>query len=227
MMRKITCWSVTTALLLNCTYGTIKYYDYQYYVKTQTIVISERVGEEIDPEERRKFDLFGGIVDFKTATFYGIEEGGYNIEIITEDKKFLAVNRDPMAVEILRDYIDRFEELENDRLPFEGKWQIIDYDTLGQPITQREVNNRSNRGAACLFGGIAGGLLGFFPSLYLGFAIARGRSDILEKEFGTIFTVIAVGLVTSVIAGAAMGSEIGKGNTIKKIKESRKPRVVE
>ena len=56
---------------------------------------------------------------------YWLEDGGYVFEIATDGQKFVAVNRDPKAVMILRDYISDYEEISADRTPFESKWDAF------------------------------------------------------------------------------------------------------
>jgi hypothetical protein len=216
---------IVIMLLLQCSYG-VQYYDYHDYDMEQPIVINERIGETIDPEERRQFDLFPGIENFTSATFYGPSTIGYAVEIVTENKKYISTNRDPMAVEILSDYIKHYEEIEVDRKPFEGRWQIVAYDAIGFPITQTEVNSECNESAGCVTGGVAGGCLGFFPSLLIGLAYGRRKTDILEEEFDTIMTITLAGSAIFAVGGAALGKEIVKNNALESIKDSRRLRTI-
>ena len=107
-MRRMIGIIVLVFFVFNCTYTAKHYLAYE---RTELIVVSERVGETIDPEERKQFNLFQGIDDFKAAHFYSIEGGGYEVEIITEREKLRAANMDPKAIEIMQDYINRYEEI--------------------------------------------------------------------------------------------------------------------
>jgi hypothetical protein len=222
--EKLIC-CIAIVVLLHCTYG-VQYYDYHNYKLEQPIVASERIGETIDPEERRQFDLFPGIQNFTSATFYGPLTIGYVVEIVTENKKYISVNSDPMAVEILNDYIEHYEEIEIDRMPFEGRWQIAGYDVLGFPITQNEINSECSESAGCVTGGIAGGCLGFSSSLLIGLAFARNKTD-LEAELDNIMTITLTGSAICAIGGAALGRTIVKHNAFESIKDSRRLRTIE
>ena len=43
----------------------------------EIIIISERVGKEIDPEEREKFKLFEGINGFQSAVYIKLPDNRY------------------------------------------------------------------------------------------------------------------------------------------------------
>ena len=58
--------------------------EYHQYERGYAIIISERVGEKVDVEERVHFGLLKGIDDFESAGFYDIEGGGY--ELIANDE---------------------------------------------------------------------------------------------------------------------------------------------
>lgn len=217
-MRKRVAFIVVTTTLLNCAYNLLHYRDYK---KTKPIVISAYVDETIDSEEREQFDLFPGIDGFKSAMLYGIAEGGYEIRIITENKKLVAVNRDSLVIMILRDYINRYEEIQNSKGDFEEKWKIVDYDNLGLPITQHEINRIRKPGSGAMWGGSTGCLVGFFPSLVLGRTVGENISE--DYGFPTFLTSWGISLVT----GALLGEKSFRNNALKAIKESRKPRNVE
>jgi len=161
------CWSF---FWFSCTYTAKHYLAYE---RAGLITISERVGETIDPEEREQFALFDGIDDFKAAHFYSIEGGGYEVEIITEQEKLRAANMDPKAVEIMQDYIDRYEEIRSSREAFEKHWKIVDYDTLGQPITHDEIEYvNQHKYAWCCAGGTF--LVSLIPNALFSFFVVGG-----------------------------------------------------
>ncbi len=227
-MKKTVVFIIVIALLSNCAHNLHHYRDYK---KTRPIVISERVGEVIEPEEREHFSLFPLIVDFKAATFYGIEDGGYEVEIVTASEQLIVVNRDPQAVEILQDYIERYEEIKDSREAFEEKWKIIDYDTLGQPITLGEISNTKKNFYSC---GCAGGnfLVSLIPNALFSFLLVGGLeiSWSSDTEFPRPFPawVSFIGInILAIGAGAMIGNKIDKRNAINLIREARAPRVVD
>lgn len=229
-MKKRISVVVVMALLFNCAYTPRHYLSYG---ETRPIVISPQVGETIDVEEREKFDLFHGIEDFKSAMFYGIPDGGYEVEIITEHSKLVAVNRDTNAIPIMRDYIDRNEEIKDSTAAFEEKWEIVDYDDIGQPITRDEVNRVKryyNYRIGCCVGGC---LLGLVPSAILGIVVAGSSwpwpymplEDPTHPEAGVI--VFIAGLTVSAGLGALLGNKFERSKALKAIKMGRQPRVAE
>ena len=223
-MKKAVVFIVVIALLSNCAYNLHYYRDYK---KTRPIVISPQVGETIDLEEREKFDLFHGIEDFKSAMFYVIPDGGYEVEIITEHSKLIAVNRDTNAIPIMRDYIDRYKEIKDSTSVFEEKWEIVDYDDMGQPITRDEVNSvKGHYYRTCC--GVGGCLLGLIPSAFLGLVVAgpwRGYflTDPTHPTRGWI--TFFVSWTVSGLFGVLSGSALDRSRALKAIKMGRQPRV--
>lgn len=219
-MKKKISLVVLLALLLNCAYTPRHYLDYQ---KARPIVISVQVGETIDHEEREKFELFHGIEDFKSAMFYGISDGGYEVEIITEHSKLIAVNRDTNAISIMRDYIDRYEEIKDSTSAFEEKWEIVDYDDMGQPITRDELNQAQQK-YGCFRSGLLFGILGFVSGGIVGSIL----SPSMEIES---VTYAIIGAFIGGLVGGGIGVQIGRANdrnnALKTIREARKPRVIE
>jgi hypothetical protein len=227
-MKKAVVFIVVIALLSNCAYNLHHYRDYK---KTRPIVISPQVGETIDLEEREKFDLFHGIEDFKSAMFYGIPDGGYEVEIITEHSKLIAVNRDTKAIPIMRNYIDRYEEIKDSTSAFEEKWEIVDYDDMGQPITRDEVNRVKGHGyrIGCCVGGC---LLGLIPSAFLGLLVAGFEMNMMMYPWGgelehpeTGLFVFIAGLTVSAVLSALLGNKFDRSSALKAIKMGRQPRV--
>jgi len=235
-MKRLVAIVVLVSLLVNCTYSAKRYDEYR--VKGP-IVISERVGEVIDAEERERFGLFPKIYvhpvsyPFESATFFELEGGGFEVRIATAHGTVIAVNRDQNAVRILRDYIDNDAEIIDSREAFEKRWGIVGYDDLGQPITKSEIERVRNHLStfACAAGGgglvIAGGLLWAFSTLLeSGFGdpeeLAEGSGDAAR------IVLITAG-VTALVTGA--GFFIGRGldNTRARdaVEASRKPRVLE
>jgi len=219
-MKKMVAYIVVVVLLSNCAHNLVHY---RHYETTRPIVISVRVGEAIEPEERGKYTLFPEIDGFKTAVFYSIADGGYEVRIITENKSLVAVNRDSLAVMILRDYINRYEEILNSKREFEEKWKIVDYDNLGQPITQHELNHIRKPGSGMLIGGATGCLGGSL--VFLALAELIGEHSDAGAGFGDV--AFFSGWALSTATGAWLGEKMSRDRALRAIKESREPRVVE
>lgn len=192
-------------------------------------MISEKVGATIEPAERDKYGLFRNVKNFQSATFYELNGGGYEVEIMTAEHRYIAVNRDSLSVQILRDYIDNYETIKDSIKRFEKKWHIITYDTLGQPITRYEVG-RIYYTCCC-----AGGLGLAMP---FGSAIVATFGEIAYTTifFFTDWKEVDRGLLAmgSALAGGLAGFLVGnmidisqQQSRLKAIKEARKPRVVE
>jgi len=226
-MKRVVAVVVLIALTRNCTYTLKHYTDYN---EVQPITVSERVGEVVDAEEREQFDLYSVISDFKSATFYAIQEGGYKVKIMAGDKMLIAVNRDSQAVAVLRDYIDRYEDIQRSREVFERRWKIIDYDTLGQPITLNELKSFRRNSYSC---GCASGawLVGLVPNFLLSLVAIGGltwnmfgtsESGLSRPIPGWIsFIVINIGTAAT---GAIIGRRLDDKAALSAIKEARLPR---
>lgn len=224
--------------LLNCTSIPLNYLDYK---RDVPLVISNRVGETIEPEEREAFGLFKGLADFKAATFYSIyrpeaHQGGYEVEIITETLKLISVNRDSLAIEILRDYINRYDEIKDSIEKFEKRWKIIAYDDLNLPITQYEVNIIKQNvfasalgSACCLASIIPSAILGVLLGIPLAFSPEPPIFSAIGPEFNPIvfWGTLISGTALSSWIGVRTGDKIDRSYAVKMIKKSRKPKVVE
>jgi len=230
-MKKTLAFIVLVALIVNCVSIPRYYVD---YTRSEQIVISERVGDTIDPDERERFGLFPGIEDFKAATFYGIEGGGYEVEILTARQKLAAVNRDSKAIMILRDYTNRYEEIKESKEGFEKKWEIVAYDALVFPITKSEVNRYSNpatsSGCGC---GTAVLITGLSSLVAAGIAMSNFNifgDGIRPEDIRKANIVLVCGIVCGIIAGIVVHSKKRASNmktALEFIKEARKPRVVD
>ena len=53
----------------------------------EIIIISERVGKEIDQEENDKFKIFEGVKGFQSAVYIKLPDGRYFLKIIYQDEK--------------------------------------------------------------------------------------------------------------------------------------------
>ncbi len=82
------------------------------------MIISDRVGENIDFLERKNYNLFPKVQDFESAVIYQIGKddpeykSGYVVEITkTDGRKYRSVNRDFNGIKILRDYINNYDSI--------------------------------------------------------------------------------------------------------------------
>jgi len=85
--------------------------------KGKIIIISERVGEEIDREERDKFRLFQRINGFQSAVFIKLPDNRYLLKIAyldenTGELKIERIQQSEASIKNRGDYIDRFEEIQ-------------------------------------------------------------------------------------------------------------------
>ena len=108
----------------------------------EIIIISERVGKEIDPEERDKFKLFQGINGFQSAVYIKLADGRYFLKITclddkTGEIKLSRTQQSEMSIKNRGDYIDRFEEIQARREEEERGGEII--------IISEQVGNEIDR----------------------------------------------------------------------------------
>ena len=142
-MKCILSLIVMILCLINCTHSTKRPHE---RTLSGPVIVSERVGEVIDHEEREYFRLFRpesltsyDAYEYRSATIWSINEGGYRLVVSFVDDTIVVVNRDPKGIQILRAYIDNYEDVVESREMFEAKWGIVDHDFLGLPITRQEI----------------------------------------------------------------------------------------
>ena len=227
MRRSVICILLIAFLYCQCS---PRYYS-GYSKINVPLTISDVVGEVIDADERTKYELFKGIDDFEQARFYPILEGGLCAEIQTTNYTLVAVNHEPQMRFILKDYFENYESIQSLKRAFEEKWSIVDYDTLGQPITAREVQMnmplKRSRGGQLTFAGAAAGCLGSClivgaPSLALDVPTDYDNSEDKRR------ILIAGGAAAlGGVSGWFIGRRFDRINALKKIKEMRQPRLVE
>jgi len=236
-MRRVVAIILLMSLILNCSIRVMPKYRER---EEKPIFLHEYVGDNIDSIERQTYALFPSIDGFVEAVLYEHPWGGYEWEIFTEDGRFVAYNEDSLAVAILADYIERHDEIVESNADFERAWDIVDYDVLGQPITQKEVDSvieqlkkrRGRRMAGCLVSGcLSGALLGCL----VGYGVREGPEyPDPEGAFLDLADIpkeaIGIGAVAGALAGLGVGAMAIRSDAqqaIKIIKEGRKPRVVE
>ena len=218
-MKMVRTSVMVVVVALNCSYTLRDYCDCN---ARRPIIVCPSIGPTVDLEERERLGLFLGIDDFEAAEFYVLPEGGYEVWIKTRQSKLIATNRDSLGIKIIRDYIKRCEEIETSREAFEKEWKIVDYDDLGQPITQHEISCVNQRHSCCFVG------LGttFVVSL-LGGIIGVLRSPSLDQEYyENIFQGASIGGAVGAVIGGLLGNKLDRSSAAKAIKRARKPRVV-
>lgn len=226
-MKRIVAGVILLAFTLNCT-SRLRHVPYDKPERLYPIVISERVGDVIDAEEREQFGLFPGIEEFKEAQFYAITGGGYEVQIATETEILVSANHDRDAVVILREYIDEHEEIERNRTTWETRWGVIDYDALGVPITENEVNFAKGQvgSRACATGilscvSIAG------VGAVLGIVMAATMGDASNEESYYPIYAVGAGVLIGLITGAILYFRtLSNVTVLEAIKEARQPRVL-
>jgi hypothetical protein len=224
-MKRTICGVLVAAMLSSCAYTPGRY---DIYKRGKLVEIHERIGEAIEPNEREQYDLFKGVEGFKSAVFYSILEGGFEVVIETENGVLRAVNRDPKALEILYDWIDGYYAYQDEAIAeqhFFNKWGVVDEDTLGFFITKAEISEGKFR-SACV-GGCGCCLLGLIPALAGAMSQISIWIDPFSGEAGTTgeeeanrtFAAVMIG---SFIVGTFIGYVSGGGTIKAGIKKARK-----
>src|SRR4030042_6799410 len=82
------------------------------------VILSEKLGEVIDLEERNAYKLFPAVKGFKSAILYKLPDGTYDFEIIHIDESTgeeiqYRINRSQSQINQLRDHIESSEESRN------------------------------------------------------------------------------------------------------------------
>jgi hypothetical protein len=100
----------------------------------EIVFISERVGKEIDKEERDQFELFPEVKGFQSAVLFKLSENRYILKIAYLDEqtgkpKFLHSRQSEASIKNMRYHIDRFEELQT------RKHQNLKTDYFLEPCT--------------------------------------------------------------------------------------------
>jgi hypothetical protein len=210
IMRRMLIMVTVFSLLINCSYSLQKYRGYE---RGDIITLHESVGEFIDIEERQQYDLFPGVQGFQEARFYNIPNSGCEIRLMTDlgdfRAEFKVTSRDPLTVDILSEYINTCEEFSFSKKDFERNWHILDYDSIGLPITEIEVNYVKRKNFRYIWGGVglvAGGFFGYSIIAWPG---------------------VVIGSVAGWIAGwKTVGKKFDVKEAIKAIKRARQPLLV-
>jgi hypothetical protein len=209
-------------IMLSCTY-TLR--NSSSYERHELITFAKGVGHVIDAQEREQYDLFPGMKDYREAHFYETDSGGFKVEILTERGKFISVNRDVKAWQMLTDYFYQYDTQQYNRQEFEKKWKIVHYDMLGFPITQYEINK--NIGHSCCICGAAGcGLVSLGLSA-LAIVVVAIASDSEEVNSTLFLTALIGGSTAGMATGCLFGNAKDREMAVNMIRQSRMPRPIE
>lgn len=241
-MKQFVSVVIVCSFVLNCTYARRR--DVRYTAKNP-VAVSERVGDVIDSDEREYFDLFLETIyirpltyQYTSATISPSYDGGYVVHISATNGTLCVVNNDPRGLDILAEYIDNYEEIEESREKFEEKWDIVDYDDMGLPITKHEMDimwneiisgkktlsgQRNATGLGAFLGGCLGGILAYAVIKKLGLGSGDDQNDPYEELLNTYLEWTAIFLIggSGLCLGAVAGTSIGyMGSTVPVLTES-------
>lgn len=98
----------------------------------EIIIISERVGKEIDQAEREKFKLFEEVKGFQSAVYIKLPDNRYFLKITYQDEKtgetkIKRIQQSEVSIKNSGDFIDRYEEIQAQT------HQDLKIDTQGKP----------------------------------------------------------------------------------------------
>ena len=84
----------------------------------EIIVLSERVGEVIDLEERNRFNLFSAVNNFRSAILLKLQDGSYAFKITyveetTGEEKIKWMAQTELEILTIREYIDHYKETQS------------------------------------------------------------------------------------------------------------------
>ena len=118
---------------------------FKVYAQDETreiIIISDRVGEEINNEEREKFNLFPGVSGFQSARYYKNTENLYFLEITYVDEKSgeLKTNHIQQSIESIQNRaytIDNFDKIQSE-MPVDNERIAERSDSANDELTRRK-----------------------------------------------------------------------------------------
>ena len=230
-MTRITRWLVVCSIITGITCASNPHYYPISQRTSEQIIISERVGEVIDAEERTYYNLFQGISGFQEAVFFRVSNYGFDAVITTDAHTYVYSNRDSVAVDILREYIERYEDPHFMPKMFEQKWKVVAYDDLGFAISHHEISRLTSYSTAAVYGMcgfVVGGCIGF----YIGY-------ESTEKEYdafcGGDVPVSCHLMITGFVAGGCGGwlsavfiaGSREKAKAIQRVRLYRQPQILE
>jgi hypothetical protein len=242
-VRRVVSAVVLVVLICNCSFRLRKKTQNE-HERTDQTTKNEYVEEEImiDMEERKEIGLFPEIEGFQEARFNFAGDGGYEVEMTTEDGLFLATNNDPYGPSILRYLLRNYEEIRENQASFERRWAILDYDTLGFPITEYEVQRIADPHRGVITGYAVGGLAAVLTTVAALFILPRafvstydgsGYGDDIGPGVALVMLGVgasaALGMLAGCITSRVTQRAVSRGDrnaALNAIKEARKPRAV-
>jgi len=83
-------------------------------VNEKVVIISDKIGELIDIQEREYYNILPAIKNFKSAVFLQLPDSSYILEVKYEkdgEKKILRIKQTEEDIEKIRYYIEHYEEI--------------------------------------------------------------------------------------------------------------------
>lgn len=199
-MRRITGFSVSPIVLVLLTgfIGLSSFCILHAQTEEKMIVISEKVGEVIDAEERAYFALFEAYKGFKSAVFLELPDSGYVAEITYEENGEEKKSRLPLnkqSIKSLKNYFKNYKEI---------KPRLLDFEIKKQKVVRTPFN--LGRVAGEILGGIGTGIIVGFGGIFIGSVFRPPENDDLGGG--------VLGFVIAYPIGSAIGVNIvgNKGN---------------
>jgi len=124
----------------------------------EIIIISERVGEKIDREERDKYKLFQDIKGFQSAVFIKLPDNRYILKIIYKDEqtgelKIDRIEQSKESINNIRYSIDHFGEIEAHKdTVYHVPGIALFLELFGKPFGSINLDLRINRSSRFSFG---------------------------------------------------------------------------
>ncbi len=188
----------------------------QAQTQEKVIVISEKVGELIDEQERRLYHLFPWTQGFESAVFLQLPDGSYVAEITFEkdgEEKKNRISQSKTAITELRNYIENYGRKNVQPTIFSTKGKIS-----AEPYPQRmgKPHISTGRTVGEFFAGLGAGVGVGAGGFLLGILVTPNSiSDDAELPGSEVFGRIFVGLIGFAVA-YPVGTAIGvyfTGNT--------------
>ncbi len=220
-MKKAICGILIVGMLWGCTQFPMRPLNYE---ERKLISIHEKVGETIDMEERKEFNLFPDIEDFRSAEFREIGGNALEITLETGEGTFISVIRDSLMVKMMGDYFGNFDVYGDSIALFERKWKILDHDTLGMPIAAHEVPQYAIAESHAVACGLGMCLLGAIPSCCWAFDISDSHIDLMGGESDikpSFFPLLIASEGTFILFGVYAGRQVDEMGVLHAIKQGR------
>jgi hypothetical protein len=167
--------------------------------KEEVIVVSILVGEEIDREERERYELFPQFEGFTSAVFLKLHDGSYVVEVtyIEEgEEKIERIIQTKTAIESLKYYIENYDILKPRLSEIEIKEKEV--------VRKVKTPFNSKRALGEVMGGIGGGALLGLVGGGIGYSLFKVEDP---QDFESLAGFIGATLGFAI--GYPIGSAIG------------------